>query len=219
MADQLNRLTKSTGFTIADIIKSSWKYYKSKDGDNKDRRAKLDVKSVKIVARKNWEYNRSTGGWEQTGRDVKIEFLVRSVPISYKKTDSIATHIYPVTFLIHSIELGVNSTFKWRTGGLKKPVFKNPSLSAEQIANKNIKAGCQMQFIYESMFLLKKHNLLYGRNYTSRPPRVTNPLNKIFFDKHAWACIKILTRVIGTDGGLIKGVVFKNSDMFKTKKK
>jgi hypothetical protein len=76
MADKQNRLTKYSGLTIADVIKVSWKYYRSKDGDNKDRRMKLDIKSAKVVQRKNYEYNHSTGQFEQTGRDISITFLI-----------------------------------------------------------------------------------------------------------------------------------------------
>ena len=32
MADQSNRLTQSTGFTIKDVVRMSWKYYKSPEG-------------------------------------------------------------------------------------------------------------------------------------------------------------------------------------------
>ena len=148
MADQSNRLTKSSGFTIADIIKISWQYYKSTDGDNKASRAKVDILSAKCTARKNYEYNQSTKEWSQTGRDVRIDFIIKSDPKSYKKTDNIKTHKYPCTFLLHDIDSGIYSTFKWRTGSNKKPIFKNPTMTSAQIAEKNIRNGIQLNFFF-----------------------------------------------------------------------
>ena len=211
MADQSNRLTKSSGFTIADIVKLSWKYYRSKEGDNKNSRMKQDIKSARVVKRQNYEYNPSTKEWEQTGRDIKLEFIVMSDPKSYKKTDNIKIHKYPVTFLIHNLELGMFSTFKWRTGSLKKPIFSNPSMSSQQIAEKNIRNGVQLNFFYFLEFVLKTKNLLYGKCYATRPPVKTNPQNRIFFDKTSFFIVKfILPKLIGTNGGILANAVYKN---------
>jgi hypothetical protein len=212
MADQSNRLTKSSGYTIADVIRMSWKYYKSTDGDNKSNRAKKDIISAKCIARQNYEYNRSLGKWEQVGRDIKIEFIVRSDPKSYKKTDKVSIHKYPVVFIIHSLELGINSTFKWRTGSLKKPIFKNPSMTSQQIGEKNIRNGIQLNFFYYLEFVLKTKNLLYGRCWATYPPMKTNPHNKIFFDKTAFYCAKILIKILQTNGGILRGKIYKNKD-------
>ena len=35
MADQSSRLTQSSGFTIKDVVRMSWKYYKSPEGDDR----------------------------------------------------------------------------------------------------------------------------------------------------------------------------------------
>jgi hypothetical protein len=212
MTDKLNRLTQSSGYTINDVIKMSWKYYRSATGDNKDKRAKIDIKSARVIKRQNYEYNPSTKQFEQTGRDVKLEFMVTSDPKSYKKTDTIKNHKYPVTILIHDISKGIGSTFKWRTGGLKKPIFANPTMTSQQIGEKNIRNGCQMGFIYTQMWALKLHNLLYGRSYVNRPSKL-NPKNIPFLDKHAWFIFKnIIPRLIGTDGGILAKAVYKNKE-------
>ena len=214
MADQSNRLTKSSGFTIADIIKISWQYYKSTDGDNKASRAKVDILSAKCTARKNYEYNQSTKEWSQTGRDVRIDFIIKSDPKSYKKTDNIKTHKYPCTFLLHDIDSGIYSTFKWRTGSNKKPIFKNPTMTSAQIAEKNIRNGIQMGFIFHQMWALKVHNLLFGPNYTSRPAIQTNPKNIPFFDKHSYYIAKnILIPMLQRNGGILKNALSKNKDV------
>jgi hypothetical protein len=203
------RLTNK-GLTIKDVIRLSWQYYKSNNGDNKAWRSKIDIVNAKITARNNYEYNRTDRVWEQTGRDIKITFLCKSDPKSYKKKDSISKHIYPITFLIHDISKGINSTFRWRTGSLKKPIFKNPSLSALQISEKNIKNGVQLQFVYELEYILKKNDLLYGICYANRPPIKTNPKNKIFFDKHAFFIVaNFLTPMLKTNGGAIVGKLIK----------
>mgnify|MGYP000962522708 CR=1 FL=1 len=210
MADQSNRLTKSSGYSIVDIIRISRQYYKSPKGDDKAKRARMDVTNARVTNRNNYEYNPSTKSWEQTGRNVRIDFLIKTYPISYKKTDNIKVHKYPVTFLIEDINLGIFSTFKWRTGSLKKPIFKNPSLSSKQIAEKNIKNQVQLQFVYDLMWVLRKHNLLFGRSWVTRPPLKTNPKMTPFFDKHAWWIVsKFLVRMLGKDGGIVKASLIK----------
>lgn len=214
MTDKLNRLTKSKGLTIADVIKLSWKYYKSPQGDNKDKRMKIDVKSARLTLRKNYEFNQSTKQWEQNGRDVKIEFIVQSDPKSYKKTDNIKIHKYPCTFLIHSIDMGINSTFKFRASSLRKPVFKKPGITSQQTAEKNIRNGVQLQFFYELEWILKKYNLLFGVCWATYPPNKTNPKHKIFFDKHSWFIVKkLLVKMLQTNGGIIKDTLIKNNKL------
>ena len=205
MTDKLNRLTTS-GLTLKDVYRISKQYYKSEKGDDKKARYKLDVKNARVTARQNYEYNRENKVWEQTGRDVRIDFLVQTEPISYKKTDNIKIHKYPVTFLIHNISKGINSTFKWRTGSLKKPIFPKPGFDSKKVAELNIRNQVQLQFFYQSQFALKKHNLLFGRNWATRPPVKTNPKLIPFFDKHALFIFeKFLIRMLGEDGGVIVG--------------
>lgn len=203
MSDKLERLVTS-GYTIKDIINISHKYYKSKIGDDKKSRAKTDVINAKIVSRNNYDYNPSTKVWEQTGRDVKIEFLIKTNPVSYKKIDNIKIHKYPITILVHDIDKGINSTFKWRTGSLKKPVFSKPGMDSKKIAERNIKNGVQLQFFYHLEWVLKKYNLLYGRCWATRPPVKTNPKHIPYFDKHMYFIVQnFLVRMLQEDGGII----------------
>jgi len=212
MTDQSNRLTKSSGFTIKDIIRMSHQYYKSKAGDDKAKRSNIDVLNAKITLRNNYNYNQSAKKWEQSGRDVRIDFICRTDPKSYKKTDNIKIHKYPITIIIHSIELGINSTFKWRTGSLKKPIFSKPGMSSQQVAEKNIRNGIQMGFFFEQEFVLRQHNLLFGRCYANRPPIKTNPKGKIFADKHFWFILQhFLVRMLQTNGGSIVSFLIRGN--------
>jgi len=205
-------------FTILDIIQLSYKYYKLQSGDDKFKRAKLDVVNGRITKQHRFKYNRSTKQWEQQGQNVKIEFRIKTSPISYDRIDTLKYHYYPITFIIDDITKGIHSTFKWRTGSLKKPEFykkKNYNALAKKqlekqkkqkkttkyllktpaqiIAEKNIKKGIQLQFFYELEWVLKNNNLLYGRCWATYPPIKTNPKHYIFFDKHAWYIVsKIL---------------------------
>lgn len=184
-----------------------------KEVDDKSNRARLDVKSGKIVARRNMAYNAKTRTWEQTGRDVKIEFMVSSDPISYPKIDTIKKHVYPVTFLIHEISKGIDSSFRFRVGSLKMPVFaKKGSTKKERIkiANTNIQNQVQLNFFFNLEWVLKQYGLLYGRNRTNGPPNVTNKKLIPYFDKTSyWIVSRLLIRLLGTRKGFIMSKVFK----------
>ena len=46
-----------------------------------------------------------------------------------------------------------------------------------------------MEFVVDLMYLLYQKGLLFGRNYCTRPAKIRNPKNKIFFDKHIYSII------------------------------
>lgn len=178
-----NRLT-NTGFSFIDVMKSSKKYYSKVD--DKKYRAKVDIASAKLIKRNNYEYSPSDKTWSQTGRDAYFLFMVRSQPVSYKRIDTINNHWYPVHILMHNVELGLNSPFRWRTGSLKKPIFAKKGMSKRQrvqVANKNIKNMTQLDFFFKLEFLLKQNNLLYGVCRANRPANKANPDQIIYFDK------------------------------------
>ena len=198
------KLTKKD-INFIDIIRMSYEYYG--EFDDKIYRMGLDVNNVYIISRFNHKYDRKLRRWVQTGRDVKIIFNVISRPVSYSKQDTIAIHKYPVTFLIHNIEKGLQSSFKWRTGSLKKPLFykskfKGKNLTNRQkkvnsrerirIINQNIKNGVQLDFFFNLEAVLKQYDLLYGINYAKwlpkqvkNPPKNKNIKHIPYFDKTA----------------------------------
>jgi len=207
MADLKNRLTKKD-ITLKEMLIISYDYYHKHD--DKEWRAKLDIKSARLSRRQNFSYNQSKKRWEQVGRDVKFTFIVKSDPISYKKNDKLKYHYYPIIIIIHDVSKGINSPFKWRTGSLKKPIFSKKN-KKQNIQEQNIKNGIQMQFVYELEWILKQYNLLYGINWTTYPPRKTNPDYFPFFDKHMfYISSKILLPLLTTTKRFRLNEIWKN---------
>lgn len=196
---------KKGDISFQEIYELSRLYYKTQD--DKKQRMKLDVISATIKARKNYTYNRSTRQWEQTGREILFTFLVRTSPVSYKKTDSIKIHKYPIYFLFRDISMGMNSAFRWREGNMySRPSFARKGMTAKQrqtIADLNIRKGIQMNFFFNVMQLADFYGLLYGPNYTNKHfPTKANPELWIYFGKHALACInKILIPILTREEG------------------
>lgn len=197
--------------TLKEFIQISKKLYKTKKIDNKERRAKLDIKNGKLSIRKNLVYNRSTKKWEQQGNQIKFVFIVSSSPVSYIKTDTIKIHKYPVTFLIDKFEDGVNTTFRWRTGSNYKPKLKRGShKKKENLADYNIRKGIQLQFFFHLEWILSKNKLLVGPNRTNGAPKVTNPKGLLYFDKTAWfVATKILVPILTKKKSAILKVITK----------
>jgi len=184
---------KKGDIDIDTILMLSYQYYQQDAGDDKKRRAQMDLIDGKIIARNNFSYDRSQKAWIQTGREVKFVFLVKSDPISYKREDTVKIHRFPVTFLLRDISMGMESAFRWRTGSLRMPKFNKKGMTKQQrikIANGNINNGIQMQFFFELEAVLARWGLLFGRNRTNRLPRFTNPQLIPFFDKHALICVE-----------------------------
>lgn len=206
---------KKGEITIAEVLRVSLAYYKSAGGDNKGRRAKLDVKSAKLIVRKNFSYDPKTRTWGQTPtQEVRLVFMVRSKPISYNiGKDAPKVRYYPVTFIIRDISKGINSPFTWRTGSLKKPRFAKPNSSKEQrkaIETYNLKNNIQMQFFFDTMFVSHQYKLLFGPNWAGWAPKIRNPNFEIFFDKHShYIVTNILIGLLADPGKLKLNKVFK----------
>jgi len=205
--DQNNRLT-TQGVTLRQMLKLSYKYYKSSKGDSKDWRAILDISRATLRGSKNFEYDKTESTWVQTGRNIKMEFICSTKPISYEKKDSIPIHKYPVTFLIRDFNAGLDSTFKFRTGSQFKPKFSAKGMSADQtkkITEYNIKKGIQMQFFFELSYVLFQRGLLYGKNWAKWKPMKTNPKGYVFFDKHSFFIFKkMVVKLLTSNRELVK---------------
>jgi len=192
--------------SIAQVFYTSLKLYKTQV-DNKARRAQKDIRSAKIINKNNFEYNRSTKTWEQTGRSSKLVIEVRSDPRSYPAIDTIRIHKYPIVFEFQDIFKGAETPFKWREGSQKKPVFKVPGKDSQDIADINIRAQIQMQFFFDMVWVAKQNNLLWGICHANRPPSIRNPKKLIYFGKHAyWAVKNIVIPLLSSDK-LKQGVV------------
>ena len=201
MADLKNRLTKKD-ITLVEILIISYDFYKTKD--NKEWRSVIDVKSARLVRRTNFIYNKVHGKWEQTGRDCRFIFLVRSEPTSYKHNSPLKVHWYPITFLIHDVSKGIYSPIKIREGSNFKPKFAKKGMSKERRKNIeliNLKNGVQLQAFFDTQWVFKKYNLLYGPCYANKAPTIRNPKLLPFLSKHSYFIVKkILLPLLGTQG-------------------
>lgn len=183
----------NNSLNLASVFQMSYKYYKSNLVDDKQRRAKLDVISGKIIVRNNMVYDRSLRKWVQKGRYVKIVTDIKTNPKSYVSNSNISIHKYPITFEIYKLEMGAFSPFRWREGGEKPVMFKrNENQDSQKIADQNIKNGTQMQFFFDMEWVAKINNLLWGRCRAKWFPRKTNPRGLIYFGKHAFWVVENL---------------------------
>jgi hypothetical protein len=217
----MNTKLKKGDITIQEVLTLSKAVYKGQV-DNKLMREKKDIIGGKIIGRRGLIYNKQTKQWEQESREVRFDFIVRSIPISYQKTDDVKVHKYPVTFLLKDFDKGLKSPFRWRTGGLKKwkntkPAKRNISEGKDEkekqkireekaensrknkeIINKNIRNGLQGNFIFSLMWVLKQYDLLFGPlTCKNVKPVVTNPKLIPYFDKTAlYVVLRILPRLL-----------------------
>lgn len=193
---------KRGDISIKELHELSYSVY-GKQVDNKAKREQLDVLSAQITYRNNLE--EKDGDWKQTGRNIKIIFRCKTNPKSYKKTDSINPHVFPVTFLIRSIDEGINSAFRYRSGGNFKWRFPDKKVSDgrterekdkirkknKMIMESNIKKGLDGQFFFHLMQVLKLYGLLFGPNTTNgKLPKITNPKYIPYFEKHSLHCLE-----------------------------
>ena len=186
-------MTFNQNYSLLSIYQQSLKYYKSKKVDDKKLRAKLDIISAKIIFKNGFQYDRSTRTWVQSGKTAKLTIMVSSKPISYKKSDTVPTHKFPVIMQFEDISKGALSAIKWRTGSQKKFIKKLPTLNSVQIANLNIRNEIQAQFMFHLEYALKINGLLFGICRPNRTASKTNPKQLIYFDKHAlFCCEKII---------------------------
>jgi hypothetical protein len=206
---------KAGGITLNEILKVSMARYKK--ADNKAARSREDITNAKLYVRKNYSYDKSRRMWVQEPRkEVRLEFMVRSRPTSYKVPAwQPAKRQYPVTFIIRDMGLGMDSPFKWRTGSLKKPSIPPPKAGKflnERAALSNIKRGIQMQFFFELSHVVKRYGLLHGPDWSNRAPKKTNPSMDIFFDKHAYMIARKVLQPLfrSSRKDLLINKIFKN---------
>lgn len=172
---------RKNNITPSQVLSLSRMWYRSID--DKARRARMDIVGARIIKKTRLTYNRETGRWEQEGNSTKLIYNVRSIPESYESHSTIRVHRYPVTFWFQDINNGMNSVFRWRTGS-----FAKPRTRGKNTGDFNIKRGIQLQFFYELSYVLRYYGLLYGPNWATRRPTVTNKKMIPFFDKHAYYC-------------------------------
>jgi hypothetical protein len=108
---------------------------------------------------------------ENTEKGLLIKFDI--------KTDN---SVYPVFFLIEHPAKGLESTFKWRSGGLEAPI-----IISGKITNST---RIYLPFFFELEWLLDQYGLLLGECFANRPPMKSNKQLDIYFDKLAFFCFE-----------------------------
>ena len=202
---------KKKDITIRELVDLSQHMYRQKGFDDKNRRMKLDVEEATFSLRTNLQFNKETNEWEQKGRDVKLEFVVTSNPISYKRPHwDTFKHRYPIIFLIHEWDKQFDSPVRIRVGSIKKPkIIKfrvkdqltsdskaHLSNLKQRAAEYNIKSGIQLQFFFESMRVYRIYGILFGSDYTNASPMIKNPTLTPYMSKHEWFIVtQILPRL------------------------
>lgn len=202
--------------TLQQVLDLSKMNYKKDSVDNKIKR-QSDILTGKTTTRNNLYYNRATKTWEQTGREVKFEFIVTSDPKSYKrpKWDK-KRHKYPVTFLLRNFDAGMNSPFRWRTGSMIKPRLPKKGDDAKKrkkLMEFNLQRGRQLDFFFHIEYVSYRHKTLFGPNLTGWAPKITNPDLLLYFDKTAYFVVVNFLRKLLT---YKKGAILNKS--FKAKK-
>ena len=220
----MGKLTRGN-ISLGEFYRLSLDLYKSEKVDDKKKRAKLDCISAKVNIDKNITYNKVTKLWEDINRRaVKFEFIVKTQPISYESKARIKTHIYPITFILYSIEDGLDTEFKYRSGSLKKPLFAPKGSTADKrlrIEEQNIRNGVDMWFFFHLEYALRSLNLLHGVCYANRPPKETNPKKYVYLEKHGlFVCQKLLFPIMNNPQAMsrIKKLVYKNEERIEKSK-
>ena len=220
----MGKLTRGN-ISLGEFYRLSVELYKTGMVDDKKKRASLDCISAKVNVVKNFTYNKVTKLWEDINkRAIKFEFIVKTQPISYKRRDKISTHIFPVTFVLYSIEDGLDTEFKYRSGSLKKPLFAPKGSSPDKrlrIEEQNIRNGVDLHFLFFLEYELRSLNLLHGICYASRPPKETNPKKYVYLEKHGFfVCQKLLFPIMNNPQAMskIKKLVYKNEERIEKSK-
>jgi len=103
-------------------------------------------------------------------------------------------HQYNVTIQLD--ELSMHVPFKGRIGNLGKwdfsPAGKPKKVNGLVIEGKNVLRGLNGDFFFRCEWLWHEEGILFGRTWTNRPPRITNPAKIIFAPKHMLAAIQLL---------------------------
>jgi hypothetical protein len=224
MPSQGRARLKKGDITLKEILDLSLSVY-GKQFDNKKKR-QIDIINARVYKREKLEYDFKTRRWTQTGtRGAKFLFIVQTDPKSYKrpKWDDFR-HKFPLYVQIRNINLGMDSPFRWRTGAIKKPKFpkkipknanpairKNTEKKNKEIQKKNIKDGIQLQFFFDTSWVLSKYGLLYGPDYTNgKPPKERNPKQFPVADKHFYFILtKVLIPFFRTGKGISLGSTIK----------
>jgi hypothetical protein len=181
---------KKGEITLKEVYQLTVDYYKTKKDISKSRPVYSIKHMISEKAEKDATFDKEKG-WTREGKSAKITFIVECkemVATPDKKSVAIKATEYPVVFIINDIGKKLESTFKWRTGGDREPIFQKAGMSLmerEHVTTTNRKNGVYLPFFFELEGVLPLYDLLEGKNFTNSPPKKTNPDLIPYFDKLA----------------------------------
>ncbi len=104
-------------------------------------------------------------------------------------------HQFQVTIQLD--RLSIDAPVKLRTGAARKWDFSPQARgyknrNGEIVESKNVANGINGDFFFRLEALYHEEGILYGRNFTNGPARITNPMKVPFLDKHALRVVQTL---------------------------
>ena len=100
------------------------------------------------------------------------------------------------TVIIQLDELSLDVPFKGRVGALGKWDFSDNG-KAKRVngviqEGTNVQKGLNGDFFFRCSWVWRENGILYGRDYTTRPPAKTNPNGVVYAPKHFLAVVQFL---------------------------
>ncbi|MBD3216576.1 MAG: hypothetical protein GF311_28435 [Candidatus Lokiarchaeota archaeon] len=203
-------------FTLKQLVQNTHAHFKNRfDYKLRDFVGVVKVKSIKFFEVKTGQFGRRYVIETKSFPQYSPYFTPVDSRGRERKKQKSLKHNYEIYIELES--LSINSRFRAREGSLKKPVFSaSPKVKYREMKKKlkntktgfwewkkikvpvgveddiNAKKGVNLDFVYRSMWLWYEEGILYGKNYTNRPPNKTNPHGIKFAGKHMLAVIEYL---------------------------
>jgi hypothetical protein len=88
------------------------------------------------------------------------------------------------------LRVGAQGRWDFGPGGKARKIGRGRNIKI--IEGSNVARGINADFFFRCSWLYHKEGILFGRDWTNRPPVVTNPKGILFLPKHALAVVEFL---------------------------
>lgn len=191
----------SSKWTLKRLIQNTVYYKKNRfEYVKRDVVKRITIKKIQVYNQKKpgearTKYLIESKSWPQYP-PYYIGFDKRGRRIKYQRT---YYHEYDVTIQLN--RLSINVPVKLRTGAIgmwdfskkaRVKVTKDRKGKRKIIESKNVERGLNGDFWFRLQWVYAQNGILYGRDYTTGPPKKVNPKYVVFLDKHMINTIKLL---------------------------